>query len=482
MSTKVKIINGCVFLAWLALIFLLLYRNHEGILLKQTHVPEGSFEKITHWYDIYAGPEKIGFASTSYEKAGNEIIIMRHSEMKIKNAGHERLAIEEMRCLTDTAYTIKSFEYTSHYKDEKGIKVTGKTEKESITFFLDSSEKKKVFVMPKDRDFYLPATFLPSLALKNPTLNSVLIAPLLDIINFKIIDLRVVLEEIRPVKVGINILSLYKFRAGNFIWWCNEKGIPVKEENPGGIKLYSQVELLARDPASRLLFDFTDAPFFQASKLLPEPEKLSRLKLRIKGFTLNQSLYRNSSATLNNDILSIEKDEIKADTFKLPYSEDKLREYTRPDPWISSNYKPLQDTGAIYARDFNYDAVSFGRYLTEYVSTLIKTMPLFTVRSSQDILKSLYGDFLESTIMYTTYSRAGGLPTRLIGGLVYKNGYFYFHTWPEIWLGKWVPVDPTFMQFPADVTHIPLQTGNVKDLLDLANQMKNIKIEILGES
>lgn len=84
--------------------------------------------------------------------------------------------------------------------------------------------------------------------------------------------------------------------------------------------------------------------------------------------------------------------------------------------------------------------------------------------------------------MYASFARAAGLPTRLIGGLVYRDGYFYFHTWPEIWFDRWVPVDPTLAQFPADVTHIPLKEGTLKDITSIVNDLKSIHIEILEAS
>lgn len=479
MTKKTKIINGSVFFLWLALISLLLYRNYAGTPLEQSQALEGTFTKVAHWYDIYAGPRKIGFAGTTYEKVGDEITIIHEREMKTEKEGHEKLLLERMKCLSDSVYSIRSFEYSSHYEDEKGTKITGKVDKENVIFFIESSEKRKVFTIPKSRNFYLPVTFLPALARQKPALNSVLIVPLLDIINFKIIDFRVVLEEIRPVKVGINILSLYKFRAGNFIWWCNEKGIPLKEENPTGINLYSENEVIAADSSSWLLFDYTGLPFFKSNKLIPDTDKLVRLKLRIKGYKLDPYLYTNSAVTLDNDILVIKKSKIPDKTFKLPYTESNYREYVNPDAWVSSNFKPLKETGQIYARANKYDSVFFAQSLTSYLYNIIKTWPLFAVRNAEDILRSLNGDFLERTIMYATYARAGGLPTRLTGGLVYKNGYFYFHTWPEIWLGKWVPVDPTFNQFPADVTHIPLKTGNIKDLTSSVDDLKSLTIEVL---
>jgi hypothetical protein len=45
-------------------------------------------------------------------------------------------------------------------------------------------------------------------------------------------------------------------------------------------------------------------------------------------------------------------------------------------------------------------------------------------------------------------SRAAGVPARVAAGLAYVDGKFYYHAWPEIWLERWVAIDPTFGQFP----------------------------------
>ena len=61
----------------------------------------------------------------------------------------------------------------------------------------------------------------------------------------------------------------------------------------------------------------------------------------------------------------------------------------------------------------------------------------------------------------------------------YFNGYFYFHTWPEVWLDKWVPADPAFAQFPADVTHIPLKQGTLEEIISIIDDLRDIEIEIM---
>jgi transglutaminase-like putative cysteine protease len=74
------------------------------------------------------------------------------------------------------------------------------------------------------------------------------------------------------------------------------------------------------------------------------------------------------------------------------------------------------------------------------------------------------------------------LPTRLVQGLVYVDGYFYFHAWPEVWFDHWVPVDPSLAQFPADVTHIPLRQGTLNEINTFVNDLKKLNIEIMEAS
>ncbi len=485
-SNRIKIINVVIFCTWAVLISILLYKNYTGVQLEKTQIIKESFSKETYWYDIYVGKEKIGFSSTTFEKAGNEIIIKRKREINLVKNGGKAIYIERLKSLCDLYYSIKSFEYASYFKGKKGLKVTGEVDNDTIIFLLESPEKRKTHkISTNGRDFYLPTTIIPVIHQKNPALNSPFLIPMLNTINLSINDVRVVLEEIRPIKVGINILSLYKFRIGDSIIWSNEKGLILKEDNPSGMTLFSQTKDIAMNPAGGILFDYTSLPFFKSNKVIPDSEKLYLLKLKIKGFKIDPQLYENSLVTLENDILTIEKQDIeqlKEKTYTLPYRKDDLNEYLNPDEWVHSNYKPLQDTGRIYAKARKNDAFFFANYLNGYLYTLIRTNPMFLLANSREILKSLRGDYLERTVMFASYSRAGGLPTRLIGGLVYLNGYFYFHTWPEVWFDKWVPADPTFVQFPADVTHIPLREGTLKDITSLIEDLKSITIEVMEAS
>ena len=44
---------------------------------------------------------------------------------------------------------------------------------------------------------------------------------------------------------------------------------------------------------------------------------------------------------------------------------------------------------------------------------------------------------------------------------ILEEGFFY-HAWPEVYVGRWVSGDPTLNQFPADATHIRFVTGDLE--------------------
>lgn len=69
------------------------------------------------------------------------------------------------------------------------------------------------------------------------------------------------------------------------------------------------------------------------------------------------------------------------------------------------------------------------------------------------------GDCTEHAALFVAMARAAGIPAREVSGLMWveRLGAFGGHAWAEVALdGRWVAVDPTFGQLPADATHLRL--------------------------
>ena len=82
--------------------------------------------------------------------------------------------------------------------------------------------------------------------------------------------------------------------------------------------------------------------------------------------------------------------------------------------------------------------------------------------SSLTALETRSGDCTEHTVLFIALARAAGIPARICSGITYAKDGFYYHFWPEVYVGKWVQMDPTLGQTIADANHIQLGGSTVE--------------------
>jgi transglutaminase-like putative cysteine protease len=72
-----------------------------------------------------------------------------------------------------------------------------------------------------------------------------------------------------------------------------------------------------------------------------------------------------------------------------------------------------------------------------------------------ETLASREADCLEHSELYVALARSLGLPARVVSGAALSGGAFGAHAWVEIYLGKWVEIDPTWgLMDHVDATHL----------------------------
>ena len=112
---------------------------------------------------------------------------------------------------------------------------------------------------------------------------------------------------------------------------------------------------------------------------------------------------------------------------------------------------------------------------------MLDKKPTVSLPSAREVLRTKVGDCNEHTALYVAMARSLGIPARIAVGLAYVRGAFYYHAWPEVYIdegagrGLWLPVDPTFNEFPADATHLRLARGGLDKqaaILPLIGQLK----------
>ncbi len=68
-------------------------------------------------------------------------------------------------------------------------------------------------------------------------------------------------------------------------------------------------------------------------------------------------------------------------------------------------------------------------------------------------------DCSEFSALFVAMARSLGLPARIVSGLAYGGDSFGGHAWVEVWVGRWIELDPTWGTHFVDATHIRNTSG-----------------------
>jgi transglutaminase-like putative cysteine protease len=105
------------------------------------------------------------------------------------------------------------------------------------------------------------------------------------------------------------------------------------------------------------------------------------------------------------------------------------------------------------------------RQIEEFVNAHVENKGFGTAfGSATEVLSSRAGDCSEHAVLMAAMTRAVGIPSKLVSGLVYHEGGFAYHMWVEVWTGGgWYALDPTIGGGAVDATHIKLGESAAKD-------------------
>ena len=154
---------------------------------------------------------------------------------------------------------------------------------------------------------------------------------------------------------------------------------------------------------------------------------------------------------------------------------------TLPEPLIQSDDpRIVTQARAIIGNERRAGIVA--GMLTRWVYHTLEKKISPGIPSAVQVLDTRSGDCNEHTALYVALARSVGLPARTAVGVMYhpRYGRFYFHAWPEVWLGQWVAVDPTWGQFPADASHLRFVIGGLARQVELVRVLGRLRIDVVA--
>jgi hypothetical protein len=81
--------------------------------------------------------------------------------------------------------------------------------------------------------------------------------------------------------------------------------------------------------------------------------------------------------------------------------------------------------------------------------------------TASECLATMKGDCSEHATLLCALTRAVGIPSKFVTGLVYMRGGYFYHAWNEVYVGRWVGVDPTWGECTVDAGHLVLASGSL---------------------
>jgi transglutaminase-like putative cysteine protease len=226
--------------------------------------------------------------------------------------------------------------------------------------------------------------------------------------------------------------------------------------------------------------DIQETTAIAASAPITDKQRLPRLRVVLRGTSLSGFDLHGARQTLVGDTLTVERATEAATRagYVLGAADSALAVYLRPEPLVQSDDPGMRALAAQIVGDTDDPRLAAGR-LVHWVHDSLEKRISFSVPDATQVLRLRAGDCNEHTQLYVALARAAGIPARSVAGLAYVRGKFYYHAWPEIHLGEWVPVDPTFGQFPADAAHLRFVVGGFTRQAELLRLIGSLEIEVV---
>jgi transglutaminase-like putative cysteine protease len=267
--------------------------------------------------------------------------------------------------------------------------------------------------------------------------------------------------------------------------WITDTGEVVREESPMGLLTVAEAPERARALAVPRAIQ---VDLLEASAVVPvsryrieEPRDVRHLRIRLEGADLSSADLQGAGQTVEGDVIDL------VDARSLPGTplDDDLSRYLAPEPFIESDAPEIR-TEAARALEGIEGTRARAERLTRHVNALLEKKPTVSLPSALEVLRTRVGDCNEHTALFVALARAAGIPARISVGLVAVRNAFYYHAWPEVFVddgpgrGLWLPVDPTFNQFPADATHVRLARGGLDRQMAILPLIGRVKMTVLA--
>ncbi len=437
------------------------------------------------WLGIYFQGKKVGYSFTRISENPQGYRFENRTKMSMIVANELREIKMVARVNTNKDYQITDY-YMNMMTFGHAIKTSGKVQGKKLQVTINSQGITRTQEIELDSAPYFHEALDVLIKKKNLKVGDSLSIPFFDIATQtpSRAIVRVIGEERISIdgkewlarKVSVDVLGMTSY------FWLDVDGRFLKESSPMGIDMLREDRQKALESVKPE--ELIDILTFFAVKLdvtIPNPRATKYVKLQVENLdTIDLDLrgdYQNV-VSINPLIIECVSPELNELSDHITPGQNE-KDFLKPTIYIQCEEPEIINTAKKIAGDSSSQK-EIVRQLTGWVYKNLKKQPTVSMPSAIDVLKTKEGDCNEHAILFTALARALGIPTKIYVGLVNLGDAYYYHAWCSVYLGKWVPVDPTFGEFPADAGHLKLKEGEISEQTKVLKVVGKLKIKLLA--
>jgi hypothetical protein len=505
------ILAGTILVGWLAGLGLLVRREYFRPQVERLAEAAMRVAPGPSYYAVVQGGRHIGFASTTVDTSVNSITVSDYLVADLPVGGRTHRATARTEVTLTRGFRVRDFSFDLR-AGAGPIKASGHVDGDSlVTLIVRAGEARPDTQRIRvDGPVLLPTIIPLAVGLGgSPQVGQRVTLPVLDPVAM----------STRPLSLTINAESLFVVHDSATIdpgadrwrgllpdtvraWhvvpvgsgtfqpaWVDEQGRVVDSTQFGSLQLRRMPYELAfenwrresrRNASLTRDRDILETTAIAANKRVTRNVQRLRVRLRnvdLKGFDLDGGRQR-----LRGDTLTIARESLGPFRDYRLSSSDRTRfpRETSPEPLVESREPEMAFTAAEVAGS-DRAALIVAERLNTWVHRSLTKQITVGIPSALQVLRTRSGDCNEHTQLYVAMARAVGLPARVATGLAYVDGKFYYHAWPEVFVGEWIAVDPTLGQFPADAAHLRFALGGLDRQMELLRLVGNLEIDVIDK-
>lgn len=267
------------------------------------------------------------------------------------------------------------------------------------------------------------------------------------------------------------------FSGVKISFWLDDEGKVIKEESPAGFVFLAEPEFRATDLAEGGEEILSSVSVAVRGEMPADYASRAELRFRLTLPEGGEFALHRDRQELRGAELAVRREVLPPETAAVCAGPPEALAST---PYIQAGNKMIGEQVAAILGDTRGDLARV-RKLAAWVYENLEKRPVLGIPDALTTLQNRQGDCNEHAALFAALARRAGIPTRIAAGVTYHAGAFYYHAWNEVCLdGRWLSLDTTKNQLPADVTHIRFVNGETDEQIRIGALLGKLGIEVVA--